>query len=73
MTREEALEHLFVQDNIYVYHQDGTDLVNQIYDDFESHKCENCKHEAKCNYWDVANEIGDLGTFSCSDWEKQDD
>lgn len=70
MTREEALAHLFIQDNIYVYHEDGKDLVNQIFDDFESRTCDNCTLYDGIDYchWFGRSETKD---FCCNKWEEK--
>lgn len=40
MTREEAFDGIYHADTFDL----AQDMVNKIYDDFESRTCENCKH-----------------------------
>ena len=47
MNREEALGHIFVQIDGTVYPDDVEDLINSVYNDFESMTCENCKYFEK--------------------------
>jgi len=57
------------------------ELVNKIYDDFESRTCVNCKHSRTTdNYTNVWCESGgtldDVNTsreFRCSDWVSKND
>ena len=51
MTREEAKDLIEMEFDDYYYCCDSNhcSVIDQIYDDFESRTCENCKHYNKDN------------------------
>lgn len=73
MTREEAIVYIIEQPNGYVVPQDIYDLIDTIYDSFESRTCENCKNysEGWCDILsqDVAKFSYFAKDFSCNKWE----
>lgn len=63
MTREEAQEEMEVGAN-------PNEVVDAIYDDFESRTCENCKHfndDGECVYLDMLPDAG----FGCNQFERK--
>ena len=68
MTREEALGHIFVQIDGTVYPNDVEDLINTLYDDFESRTCDNCKYYSKeKEYLGLCNAIPEDGEILTTD------
>ena len=79
MTREEAQDRWIKSNNSF----DTLTLVNDIYDDFESRTCENCKHYSSgycpANVFYIYNELIDKDEeihlqcnkdFGCNKFEK---
>lgn len=66
MTREEAKE-LLKKDNRY-----GIDwIIDDIYDDFESRVCENCKHKTNRECNTIIDYFGK--DFGCNKFERKED
>jgi len=83
MTREEARDLkkdrvIEYSDDSYVYNiLEADDRINEIYDDFESRVCENCKfykvdkldkHLAPCSMWGISTR----DEMSCKMFERKD-
>ena len=74
-----------VTDAVWISRVSVLQLVDIIHNDFESHKCENCKwyivaHQKELAYCTHKNGLVDnlfesliMKNFSCSLWTKQDD
>ena len=87
MTRKEAL--LYINDNAdrnTIYEREAEDLIDSIYDDFESRTCENCKWgnevgdktallcgQAVCQGLDEYGQYMVCRDFGCNKWMEQDD
>ena len=72
MTREEAKEELWQRGNINTLGKvDANEIIDKIYDDFESRICKNCKHYESdwcCDNAFVVDEI-----FGCNRFEPKDE
>ena len=57
MTREEAKDLIEIEYDDYYYCCDSNhcSVIDQIYDDFESRTCENCKHAQNTTVSDMEN------------------
>jgi hypothetical protein len=83
MTREEAknitswMEFGINQDKW----TDPYDLIDKIYNDFESRTCESCKHsrttDGYSNVWcesdGILDDVNTSREFCCVDWESKDE
>ncbi len=78
MTKKEAWEKWLDRDGDV----EVSDIIDMIYDDFESHVCENCKHSIKQSGYvnsyvcivvlDSRKDYIFLdGDFGCNKWEKK--
>ena len=76
MNREEALR-VVNRNYPYGYSQTNNDLINKIYNDFESRTCENCRYfkpSHKAYKYAACEEIGYVtvpNDFGCNKWEQK--